>query len=220
MSDFFDLTLDTAAPVVTFGSVVGTTAGQQLQVDYTVDEPASLVAKLTLSDAREFTMGVTGTRFQYVLPLDAPTGIATVEVTAEDDLGNVAVYTLDIPLFGAIVEAPVHIEAAGAERQAGITPTAEESPHFLRRSRSRVLVGHRRQIAAAARRRASRGVTRTSIISSAHVQNVAISRVNTVAAISSSRVLISTAQPETDVAIYRVVDGPSVEESLMALGVL
>lgn len=217
MSEFFDLTLDTEAPVVSFGAVSGPVAGSMLAVAYTVDEVATLVATLTLADNRQLVMGDTGTQFRYVLPLDAPTGNVTVEVEAEDDLGNFATYSTTFPITGAVgIEI---VPTAAQSREAGIVPTADPATVRAIRRSSPWEVRSRRRVAASRPRRVE-VEHRTTRIANAEARNVRTFHSSTARVISSSRVVISTAQPETEIAILRQVDGPRTEEALVVLGLL
>lgn len=220
MSESFDLTLDTQAPVVSFGAVSNPVAGSMLAVAYTVDEVTTfLEATLTLADNRQFVMGDTGSEFRYVLPLDAPTGNVTVEVYAEDDLGNFETYSTSFPITGAVgIEI---VPTAAQSREAGITPTGGDPTSRLVQRLSPWEVRASRRVAAQVQLAAVQVEHRTTRLASQGVVNrhghihVGVSQV-----ISSSRVVISTANPETEIAVLRRIDGPKTEEALVALGVL
>jgi hypothetical protein len=94
------ITLDTHAPEVTWGTPVGTTAGELLQVAYTLDEPELLDATLTLIDGRVLVLSVYADRLELVLPADASDGPATVRARVRDDVGNEAIRELVIVITG------------------------------------------------------------------------------------------------------------------------
>jgi hypothetical protein len=87
MGATFDLTLDTRAPVVTWGAVGGATAGELLEVLYTTDEPLAF-AKLWLPDGRKLDMTIEADRLSVLLPADTPNGVSWIH--ASDDVLNEA----------------------------------------------------------------------------------------------------------------------------------
>jgi hypothetical protein len=108
VASWFQLTLDTRAPLVEWGAVAGTTAGELLRVAYVADESGVDSAVLSLPDGRALEMAVLADRLEVALPPDTPAGTATVTALAIDDVDNAALYTLDIAVTGALVapEAP------------------------------------------------------------------------------------------------------------------
>jgi hypothetical protein len=94
------ITLDTHAPEVTWGTPVGTTAGELLQVAYTLDEPELLDATLTLIDGRVLVLSVYADRLELVLPADASDGPATVRARVRDDVANEAIRELVVVITG------------------------------------------------------------------------------------------------------------------------
>lgn len=104
MTASFNLTLDTHAPVVTWGGVGGTNAGELLQVGYQLDEPALISAELVLSDGRRLAMADTGLTLELNLPADTPDGWATIRALVRDDVLNEATRTLAVRLTGTIVQ--------------------------------------------------------------------------------------------------------------------
>lgn len=95
----FELTLDTAAPVVTWGAEAGTTAGELLSLGYTSDE-AIFRAQLWLSDGRRLDITVNPATLEVLLPPDTPDGMATVHFW--DDVDNEG--THGVLLSGVIAE--------------------------------------------------------------------------------------------------------------------
>src|SRR4051794_27230621 len=63
---------------LTWGAVGGTTAGELLQVAYSVTHPAVTGATLVLADGRRLAMTVYPDRLELLLPEDTPDGPATV----------------------------------------------------------------------------------------------------------------------------------------------
>jgi hypothetical protein len=106
VSSTFLLKLDTTAPRVTFGAAGGTTAGELLQVSYTIDEPGITSASIRLADGRTLTLEVLSDRLQVLLPVDTPDGNATVTVHTLDDVGNARTQTQVVLLHGSIVVPP------------------------------------------------------------------------------------------------------------------
>lgn len=100
MATSFTLSLDTTAPAIEWGAVAGTSAGQLLQVAYTIDEPGILTAELELPDGRELPVAIHDARLEVLLPPDAGGGFATLRVDVIDDLGNAATVEHMILLSG------------------------------------------------------------------------------------------------------------------------
>lgn len=107
MPQQFNLTLDTQAPAVAWGSEAGTTAGELLQLGYTSDEPI-FRAELWLSDGRHLEITVNPATLEVLLPPDTPDGMATVHFW--DDVDNEG--THGVLLSGTIAEA----QASGFQR--------------------------------------------------------------------------------------------------------
>lgn len=130
MTGAFVLTLDTTAPVVTWGAVDGTTAGELLTVLYTIDEPGITSARLELRDGRRLDMDVAADRLTVLLPADLPDGPATLRAFVADEVLNTAQRTVLLHLTGTIVTpAP---EPGGAP--AGL-PEYVRQPTIRRRKR-------------------------------------------------------------------------------------
>jgi hypothetical protein len=87
VSTYVVITLDTTAPVVTWGEPDGAVLGETFTIAYACDEPI-YSPELRLSDGRVLAMADDGTTLSVELPLDTPEGVATVSVA--DDLGNEA----------------------------------------------------------------------------------------------------------------------------------
>lgn len=103
-----EITLDTTAPSVEWGTPSGTSAGDSFSVDYTMSEalspPAVLQgATLTLAGGAVLTLADNGSTLSVALPPDAAGGNATVAATVADQIGNVAVRTLVVYIDGTIV---------------------------------------------------------------------------------------------------------------------
>lgn len=134
MSSWFQLTLDTHAPVVQWGEPTGTTAGELLRVPYTLNEPGVESATLTLADGRALAMSVLAGRLEVLLPPDAPDGIVTVRASLVDDVGNWAqAVPLSFPIGGTIVVPPTEPPPVPS-RPAGLKPR----PRKFVSSRSRL----------------------------------------------------------------------------------
>lgn len=103
MSSSFQLTLDTTAPQITWGAQAGATAGELLQLGYTLDEPGIVSAQLELADGRNLALADTGLTLEAQLPPDTPNGPATVRVVVRDELLNQATRTRTIFLVGVVV---------------------------------------------------------------------------------------------------------------------
>lgn len=103
MSASFNLTLDTHAPLVTWGAVSGTTAGELLQVGYQLDEPELVSAELVLRDGRHLTMTDTGLTLEVALPPDTPNGNATIVAHVRDEVLNEADRQVVVALVGTVV---------------------------------------------------------------------------------------------------------------------
>lgn len=106
MSGHFVLTLDTTAPTVTFGAAGGTTAGELLELLYTVDEPGVESASIKLADNRVLALDVLSDRFQVLLPADTPDGLGRVTVKTVDAYLNRRTQTQNVQLHGVIVVPP------------------------------------------------------------------------------------------------------------------
>jgi hypothetical protein len=96
----FTLTLDTHAPVVTWGPVTDPNAGEDMTVLYSLNEPALDHATFTLIDGRVLSMTDLGDRLTVHLPDDAPDGPAVVSAYVVDDVLNAATRTLSVVVSG------------------------------------------------------------------------------------------------------------------------
>jgi hypothetical protein len=102
----FTLTLDTHAPVVTWGAVIDPNAGEEMTVAYSLDEPALDHATITLRDGRELPMEDLGDRLAVTLPDDAPEGQAVVRAYVVDSVLNSATRTFAVAINGVPFEPP------------------------------------------------------------------------------------------------------------------
>lgn len=131
MTGAFVLTLDTTAPRVTFGAVGGATAGELLEVLYTINEPELVDAEIKLADNRVLPMEVLSDRLLVLLPPDTPDGNARITVHTLDDLLNAGTQTQRVHLSGTIVippDEPVFGDGTGAPPQR-VTPRREDPLH-------------------------------------------------------------------------------------------
>jgi hypothetical protein len=99
----FVLTLDTRAPVLTWGAATGTTAGELLQVGYSLDEPALVSASIRFADGRTFALGDTGLTLEVLLPPDVPDGNATITALLRDDVLNETTETLVLYIASTVI---------------------------------------------------------------------------------------------------------------------
>jgi hypothetical protein len=106
VSSSFVLTLDTQAPVVTWGFPDGTDQGEELRVPYAVNEPGIISADLELPDGRHLSMEVQPGVLVVQLPDDTPEGPATVSALVRDDVWNEATRTHVVQLTGEIAPPP------------------------------------------------------------------------------------------------------------------
>lgn len=113
MSAWLNLTLDTTAPVVTWGAVTDANAGEIMSVEYLVNEPGITSAEIELQDGRIIPMDVGPSLLTVELPNDTPQGNSTVRAHVQDDVLNTAVRTLVVFTTGVIapVEEPVRTSA-------------------------------------------------------------------------------------------------------------
>lgn len=216
MTASFDLTLDTRAPVVTWGAVGGATAGELLDVRYETDEPLAL-AQLWLPDGRKLDMEIAADRLTLLLPADAPDGVSWIHVY--DDVLN-PVPRQAVNIAGVIVVPP------------------EEPPAFGPGPRSRRGSFHPDRVETRIVRSRSRGVarsrTRTSRTTNVRSRVIATSRSMILRSrtMKSRGVLRSTARTSTAITygggmvqrprqtIVRRQDGPDETDALVALGLL
>jgi hypothetical protein len=112
-------------PWLEWGAVAGTTAGELLQVEYTITHPELVRARLVLADGRELAMVVFADHLEVLLPYDTPDGPATVIAELDDGAGRTATAELVILLTGVAVPLPVPRPAGGLPRR---------SPHRLIRA--------------------------------------------------------------------------------------
>lgn len=107
MTASFNLTLDTRAPVVTWGPVHDAVAGETLRIEFLVDEPGLESASITLRDGRVLPMEETVAGELWVLlPEDAPDGQAVARATTRDEVWNERTFTLNVLVSGVPWEPP------------------------------------------------------------------------------------------------------------------
>lgn len=148
MAGHFRLTLDTHAPVITWGAVGGNNAGELLQVAYTVNEPAVDSAVLELQDGRVLAMSVLPDRLEVLVPYDAPPQ-GTITAVAVDDLDNLASYALVVSLVGGVGAPPTPIADRGnAPMPTGPSRRTSERQERRIDSRSRARTSSTTRVAA------------------------------------------------------------------------
>jgi hypothetical protein len=98
--------LDTAAPVITWGAVSDAIASEELTMAYTLDEPAVTAAELRLIDGRVLPMVVEPTRLRIVIPDDAQEQDATVRVYLRDAVDNSATVNRVVRVIGTVGPTP------------------------------------------------------------------------------------------------------------------
>jgi hypothetical protein len=96
-----------AVPWLTWGPVAGTTAGEVLQVAYSVSRPGVDTARLVLADGRELVMTVSADRLEVLLPPDAADGWAKVIAELVDEWGHTGTAELDVLIVGLPSGPPV-----------------------------------------------------------------------------------------------------------------
>lgn len=107
MANWFRLTLDTTAPLVTWGAPTGTDAGETFSVQYALNETGTVrSATLTLRDGRVLDMAVAADRLTVALPEDTPQGQALVRAVTRDDLLNEAIREQAFLVTGTLPPAP------------------------------------------------------------------------------------------------------------------
>lgn len=214
MGATFDLTLDTSAPVVTWGAVGGATAGELLDVRYETDEPLAL-AQLWLPDGRRLDMEVQADRLTVLLPADAPDGVSWIH--AYDDVLNPTPRQA-VNIAGVIVVPPDEPPALGpGPRARGSHPERVETR--VVRSRSRAVATSRTRTSSTTR-------TRSRVIADSR------SMIHRSRTMKSRGVLRSTARTSTAITygggmvqrprqtIVRRQDGPDETDALVVLGLL
>lgn len=102
MATPFVLTIDTTAPVVTWGQVLDPNAGEDMTVFYAVDEPGVESAEIMLNGGRIVPMVVAPDRLTVRLPDDAANGQAQVRAYVRDSVGNNATRTLAVMVAGVV----------------------------------------------------------------------------------------------------------------------
>jgi hypothetical protein len=212
----FDLTLDTRAPVVTWGAVGGATAGEMLTVLYSSDEPLG-VARLWLPDGRRLDMTIEPDRLTLLLPADAPDGVSWIH--AYDDVMNEAPRQA-VNISGVIVVPPPEPPVTPGPPQRGQPSLHPVQTPQTRRSRSRGVARSRSSTTRAPRRVRSRSAIRDSHIA-IRTLHAARSRaeIETAARTTRSRDLRARATGASS-AITRRREGPGEEDVLALLDLL
>lgn len=86
----FQLTLDTTAPVITWGAISGATPGQTLSVAYTINEPGVVSAEFIDAENQSHPVTVFADHFECELPDDIAHGQGRLRVLVRDDVDNEA----------------------------------------------------------------------------------------------------------------------------------
>lgn len=100
------LTLDTTAPVVTWGAVDGAAITEVFTVQYLLDEPEIVSAELELAGGRRIPLTVEPTQLTTVMPDDAFEGWGRVLAYVRDDVNNTATRELAVYVSGIIPPTP------------------------------------------------------------------------------------------------------------------
>lgn len=214
MSGVFQLRLDTAAPTVTFGAVGGTTAGELLQINYTISEPSITTASIRLADGRTLALEVLSDRLQVLLPPDTPDGNATVTVHTADDVGNTRTQTQVVVLHGTVVVPPV-IEPSPFTPQPPMEhPFRRRRGHAVVRTTTRTRIRAQQHDEAAVIASSNERITRAALRSTTEALAVTNSRTRV------RRRDTSRAQVTEATAIARRFVGRGEEDDLILLGLL
>lgn len=223
MSSWFNLRLDTHAPVITWGPVDGTDQGAELVQLYGIDEPGVLTAELELPDGRVLAMSVQSNALLVQLPEDTPEGPATIRAFVRDDVWNEATRTTVVQLTGVPYEPPPQptgppsLPSLGPDRPA---PVLKRSPPSImrltavHRPRARaidtgddILIGWTRWMAPQT----------TPPLPWPHYSDATVSSRSRTAA----RVLMrDSAAASSSTRVYKRPEGPGHEDELFELGIL
>lgn len=212
MPGWFSLQLDTHAPVVTWGPVDGAVAGEELIVQYLVNEPGVYDATVTLGDGRVLPMAIGAGDLRVVLPDDTPNGHAQVRAYTRDDVDNAGQYTLVVAVSGVVTEPEVPVPPGGVPVSA---------PTTVRFEPSRATASSRDQVSAVVTT-TSRGDTwsyyrapdqRTRFM----VERIAAASADRLNASVSASASATTGSRDT---IWRRPEGPDIEAAIIALDLL
>jgi hypothetical protein len=213
----FDLTLDTRAPVVTWGAVGGATAGEMLTVLYSSDEPLG-VARLWLPDGRRLDMTIEPDRLTLLLPADAPDGVSWIH--AYDDVMNEAPRQA-VNISGVIVVPPPEPPVTPGPPQRGQPSLHPVQTPQTRRSRSRGVARSRSSTTRAPRRVRSRSMINDSRSMIYRSRDLARSRATVVSSARSARYSdLHTRALGSSSAVTRRREGPGEEDALALLDLL
>lgn len=218
MTASFVLTLDTHAPVVTWGAVGGANAGELLQVGYQLNEPAIESARVQLADGRWLDLTDTGATLEVQLPPDTPDGWATIEANVRDDVDNTATRTHLVRLTGVIVTPQPQETVGGSPWRVGPRRARRAAP-VQRTIRSRATASSR----SATRIRTSAGDRAIAVTTSRSSRRAAAAHRSTWTATSRAslstgpRVSRDSSQAIRSSASISRRDGPSIEAILLGL---
>jgi len=133
MTSFFTLDLDTTSPAITWGAMFDGVAGRVLRIYYTTDEALD-TTEIVLADGTHVAGTVFSDRLEFMIPADAPDGVANVYAwdsvlnpansVATSIVGASFILTLDTTP-PAVVWGAVGGNAAGQLMQVAYTVGAE-----------------------------------------------------------------------------------------------
>jgi hypothetical protein len=214
----FQLTLDTHAPLVTWGAVGGANAGELLQVGYQLDEPGVESARVQLADGRWLTLTDTGATLEVQLPPDTPDGWATVELHVRDDVDNTAVWTHVVRLTGVIVIPQPQETVGGAPWRVGPRRTRRAAlERRTIRTRATATSTSATRIRTSARDRATAIGTSRSRLRAAAAHRSTWTAGSRVALYTGPRVSRDSSHELRSSATVSRRDGPSIEAILLGL---
>jgi hypothetical protein len=130
------LTLDTAGPVVQWGTATGRAAGERLALPYTSNESIAR-AVLHLAGGRDLELTVGPSTLSVDLPRDIQDGSADVSVF--DDLGNRTRSVAVVILTGGVVTPPPVIVGGGSGVAWPRKPRAKRKPTKVEAKRFKVV---------------------------------------------------------------------------------
>lgn len=213
MASWVQLTLDTHAPVVTFGAA--DSSGGALSVPYTINEPAIVSAWVVDAAGLRVDLEVQPTRLFAVLPANVTSGNATVFAHAVDAVGNARDYSLVVLLAGLAPspEPPPPSQTGPGIRPARIAPRPRK--FITSRSRLRGSCPAEVQRAAATTRSAagtgSSATTRARVTASSPLAVSSSARAHATVRVADA----TSARAELSNVELRRRDGRGLEEALL-----
>ena len=101
MATNFTLTLDTQAPVITWGTISAATPGESFTADYSINEPEVISAVLVDADDVHHVLTVGPTSLTATLALSAANGPAQIRALVRDEVDNEATRTYSLTIGAA-----------------------------------------------------------------------------------------------------------------------